>query len=277
MGYKLDGAGIYVSQNRVVHRNDEFDEAQFQNLFEMQSKHFWYLGRHRFILESLRRFEKKSQFSAIDLGGGCGGWVKYLAEKLPQRISRLGLADSSRVALLNAKQVLPQHVDFYQVDLMDLGIKEQWDTGFLLDVIEHCPDDAAIVKEAVKSLKPGGKLFIATPALDFFWSYNDDFVKHIRRYDKEKYRALAGATGLKLIDSRYFMFLLSPLLWLSRKTKPDVLDEKEMARLYENEYKTPHAALNLPMHAVFSAETPLGHILPFPWGTSILGVFEKPL
>jgi len=277
MGYKLDSAGIYVSQNGVAHRNDEFDEAQFQNLFEMQSKHFWYLGRHRFILESLRRFEKKSQFSAIDLGGGCGGWVKYLAEKLPQRITQLGLADSSRVALLNAKQVLPQHVDLYQVDLMDLGIKAQWDAGFLLDVIEHCPDDVAIVKEAAKSLKPGGKLFIATPALDFFWSYNDDFVKHIRRYDKEKYRALAGATGLKLVDSRYFMFLMSPLLWLSRKTKPDVLDEKEMARLYENEYKTPHAALNFPMHAIFSAETPLGHILPFPWGTSILGVFEKPM
>jgi hypothetical protein len=28
---------------------------------------------------------------------------------------------------------------------------------------------------------------------------------------------------------------------------------------------------------VFYAETPLGHHLSFPWGTSILGVFEKPM
>jgi hypothetical protein len=28
--------------------------------------------------------------------------------------------------------------------------------------------------------------------------------------------------------------------------------------------------------AVFAAETPLGHFLRFPWGTSVLGVFRKP-
>jgi hypothetical protein len=29
--------------------------------------------------------------------------------------------------------------------------------------------------------------------------------------------------------------------------------------------------LNLPSTAIFSAETPLGHWLRFPWGTSVLG------
>ncbi len=273
--YSLDHEGIYVPQITVTHRNEEFVEDQFEHLFEMQSKHFWYLGRHRFILESLKRFESKPRFSAVDFGGGCGGWVQYLKKQIPDRLISLSLADSSRVALLNAKNILPDDISFYQVDLMNLRMKEQFDTGFLLDVIEHCPDDRTVMEEAARALKPGGRLYVATPALDFFWSYNDEFVKHIRRYDKKKYEDLAEDTGLILRNARYFMFLLSPLYWLSRKTRQKELNEEQMAKLYKEEYKTPHPIINNALKSVFYAETPLGHHLSFPWGTSILGVFEK--
>jgi SAM-dependent methyltransferase len=274
--YFQDGDGIYVPQKPVIHRNDEFVEDQFTHLFEMQSKHFWYLGRHRFLLESLKRHQPSKSFSAIDLGGGCGGWVQYLTQKIPNRLTNLALADSSRVALLNAKEVLDEEVDLYHVDLMDLQMQEQWDTAYLLDVIEHCPDDVTVMREAAKALKPGGRLYVATPALDFFWSYNDEFVKHVRRYNKRKYRHLAKNSGLILKDARYFMFYLSPLYWLSRKTRPKQLNAEQMAKLYKEEYKTPHPLVNDLLKVLFYAETPMGHYLPFPWGTSILGVFEKP-
>jgi 2-polyprenyl-3-methyl-5-hydroxy-6-metoxy-1,4-benzoquinol methylase len=274
--YYQDSDGIYVPQKPVTHRNDEFVEDQFAHLFEMQSKHFWYLGRHRFLLESLKRHQASENFSAIDLGGGCGGWVQYLTQTIPNRLTDIALADSSRVALLNAKGVLDEDVDLYHVDLMDLQMQEQWNTTYLLDVIEHCPDDVTVMRQAAKAMKPGGKLFVATPALDFFWSYNDEFVKHVRRYDKPKYQELAKNSGLILKDARYFMFFLSPLYWLSRKTRPKKLNEGQMAKLYKEEYKTPHPIINNALKAMFYAETPLGHHLSFPWGTSILGVFEKP-
>lgn len=274
--YFQDSDGIYVPKKTVTHRNDEFVEDQFAHLFEMQSKHFWYLGRHRFLLESLRRHQPSKSFSAIDLGGGCGGWVEYLSQQMPHLLTDLALADSSRVALLNAKGVLDEDVDLYQVDLMDLQMSQQWDTAYLLDVIEHCPDDVTVMREAANAVRPGGKIFVATPALDFFWSYNDEFVKHMRRYDKKKYQDLAKNSGLILKDARYFMFYLSPLYWLSRKTRPKQLNAAQMEKLYKEEYKTPHPLLNNILKAVFYGETPLGHSISFPWGTSILGVFEKP-
>jgi SAM-dependent methyltransferase len=274
--YYQDGDGLYVPKKGVTHRNDEFVEDQFAHLFEMQSKHFWYLGRHRFLLESLRRHQSGKTFSAIDLGGGCGGWVQYLTQKIPNHLTDLALADSSRVALLNAKGVLDEGIDLYQVDLMDLQMHEKWDTAYLLDVIEHCRDDVTVMKEAARALKPGGRLYVATPALDFFWSYNDEFVKHVRRYDKRKYQELAKNSGLILKEARYFMFYLSPLYWLSRKTRPKQLNEEQMAKLYKEEYKTPHPIINNALKAVFYLETPIGHHVSFPWGTSILGIFEKP-
>jgi hypothetical protein len=42
-----------------------------------------------------------------------------------------------------AAGVLPPDVARYQVNLLSLGWTNRWDAAFLLDVIEHLPDDAA--------------------------------------------------------------------------------------------------------------------------------------
>ncbi len=274
MAYELDMDGIFRPVHAVRHRDDEYREGAFETLLEMQSRHFWYLGRHRFVLAALQRHEPRPRFSAIDLGGGCGGWIEYLQRRVADRLSEVALGDSSTVALMNAKKVLSR-VDAYHVDLMSLEWQARWDVAFLLDVIEHCPDDVGIVSEAAKALKPGGKLFVTTPALDYFWSYNDEYARHLRRYDRAGFRRLADQTGLVLKDVRYFMFFLSPLLWLSRKLRPRPVGEEAILKAFESEHKVPSPAVNRILTAVFSAESPIGHIIPFPWGTSILGVFEK--
>lgn len=275
MAYKLDQDGIFKGSNEVEHRNDEYLESGFEMLLKMQSKHFWYLGRHRFLLTALQRSEERPMFSAIDLGGGCGGWIEYLQHRIPDRLTEVAIGDSSIVALMHAKKTL-KNTDAYQVDLMSLDWQERWDVAFLLDVIEHCPDDGKIVREAAKALRPKGKLFITTPALDFFWSYNDEYAKHLRRYDKKQFQDLANESGLVLKDVRYFMFFLSPLLWLSRKTKSKHLDKEAILKAIESEHRVPNPILNKILSMVFCAESPIGHVISFPWGTSILGIFEKP-
>jgi 2-polyprenyl-3-methyl-5-hydroxy-6-metoxy-1,4-benzoquinol methylase len=81
----------------------------------------------------------------------------------------------------------------------------------LLDVIEHLPDDLQALRQARDALKPGGYLFITTPAFPQLWSYNDDMAHHLRRYRGSDFVRLARESGLTLCDSRYFMFFLSPI------------------------------------------------------------------
>jgi hypothetical protein len=38
----------------VVHRDEEYEEASFEVLRDMQCRHFWYQGRHRFLLQALK-------------------------------------------------------------------------------------------------------------------------------------------------------------------------------------------------------------------------------
>jgi len=274
--YKLDKNGIYVSEVGVEHRNEEYSESSFDILVRMQSDHFWYKGRHKFLLRSLRDRFNRDNLSIADFGGGCGGWIQYLLKKHLKSISEIALADSSQVALLNAKRIIGSKVDIYQVDLMNIEWENKWDVIFMLDVIEHCPEDTHILMEAKKALKPGGVIILTAPALDFFWSYNDEHANHLRRYDIMKFHKLSINSGLNLVDARYFMFFLSPLLWLSRRLKSKKMSEQKILQAVESEHEIPPKYLNKILSYIFEAETPLGHVIRFPWGTSILGVFEKP-
>lgn len=278
MNYHLNANNIYLPPTPVTHRDEEYEQDGFAILHEMQEQHFWYRSRHRFLLGALDRHLPKSakNLKAIDLGGGVGGWVRYLADRRPNLFSQLALADSSLIALESAGTVLPENAQRYQIDLMNLHMQEEWDVAFLLDVIEHLPDDRRALEQAKELLKPGGLLFVATPAFERFWSYNDDLAHHLRRYTRADYARLARETGFTLIDARYFMFFLSPLYLLSRmRPGLDKLNEQEKKALVLKQHQIPAKPINAALSAIFSAETPMGHWLRFPWGASVLGVFQK--
>jgi SAM-dependent methyltransferase len=284
MTYSLKPNNILTPEFPVAHRDEEYDSAGFEVLRDMQSRHFWYQGRHRFVLRALKRHLPGPQspehgLTAIDLGGGCGGWVSYLRERMPGVFTELALSDSSLRALELAGPVVGEDVSRYQVDLLRLGWQNRWDVAFLLDVLEHIPNDAEVLLQIKAALKPGGVLLVATPALQGFWSYNDDIAHHVRRYSKDDLARLAETTGLLLRQARYFMFFLSPLLWLSRLKRPNLttLSRIEIAELSARTHRVPVAPVNGLLRLIFSLETPLGLGVPFPWGTSILGVFQKPV
>ena len=128
---------------------------------------------------------------------------------------------------------------------MNLGWEDRWDAAFLLDVIEHLLDDTDAVLEAAKALKPGGFLFITTPAFQKFWSYHDDLAQHKRRYVRRDFQALAEHTGLKLIDAWYFMFFKSAL-----SSEPKAVPSRELIRS-KKKRNFPKAVPNTTRHNEF--------------------------
>ncbi len=276
--------GIFLPRRPVQHSNDAYDERGFQLLSEMQSRHFWYAGRRRFlrraVLNHLGRLPPRSGgHRAIDLGGGAGGWAAFVSTWPEAPFSELATSDSSLLALQAAGKVLPPSVSRHQVDLMRLEWRERWETIFLLDVLEHLPDDVGALKQVHQALSPGGLAFVATPAFQKLWSWNDVVAGHQRRYTRDSLERVAQDAGFRVLDSRYFMFFLSPLLALSRLVKqPDLasLSKEEVWKLVEKAHRVPAAPVNAALEALFNLETPLGHRLSFPWGTSVLAVLQKP-
>jgi SAM-dependent methyltransferase len=276
--YQWDGE-VYVPPRPVAHRDAEYDSQGFDLLRRMQQQHFWYRGRHRFLLHGVRRYladtSPSDGLSAVDLGGGCGGWLAYLLDRPGLPLRELALADSSRQALRLAGDCLPPEVGRYQIDLLDLQWRERWNVAFLLDVLEHIPDERAALREVREALVPGGLLFVTVPALRFFWSWNDELVSHQRRYSKGDFVPLAADCGLSLLDARYFMFFLSPLLLLARRGKPVAVSREAAWEQLRRMHEVPHPVVNAALGGVFALETPPGHVVRFPWGTSLLAVFQR--
>jgi SAM-dependent methyltransferase len=86
------------------------------------------------------------------------------------------------------------------------------------DVIEHIVDDEAALREMRRVLAPSGRVFLTTPAYSWAYSRHDQFLHHVRRYDRVRLRATIEAAGLKLLHaSRYNVLLAGPLIvarWL---------------------------------------------------------------
>ncbi|HEY2904268.1 MAG TPA: methyltransferase domain-containing protein [Vicinamibacterales bacterium] len=111
------------------------------------------------------------------------------ADRTKQRLLDIGCGDA-RFAADAARRAWTVGVDVSQRALTfahDLVPAGAFDVVTLLDVIEHIPDanEAAVIREALRVLKPGGHLVIST---------NTDRItrewKHYRHYSIDRFRRL---------------------------------------------------------------------------------------
>lgn len=274
--------GVFVPHHHLEHREDEYDEQGFELLIAMQREHFWYRGRHRLLMnviskEISRQFSDKNRLCAIDMGGGCGGWLEYLNSLYIGKFEELALADSSLQGLKLAKPIVNTFATLYQIDILDIPWSKKWDVVFLLDVLEHIPDQNRALRQIFESMRPGGLVFVTVPALNVFWTYNDDLVNHQRRYSRKDFHILAKETDFELLRTDYFMFFLSPILLASRIFLRSATFEtfKQKQEHLARTHRIPARPINEILWKVFSLESLMVNSVKFPWGTSILAVLRK--
>jgi SAM-dependent methyltransferase len=59
-----------------------------------------------------------------------------------------------------------------------------FDSILYIDVLEHIEDDKSELAQAVRLLRPGGRLIVLAPALQALYSPFDKAIGHYRRYDR---------------------------------------------------------------------------------------------
>lgn len=278
----IEEEGIFVSRRRPHHRSDSYDEVGFDVLIRMQREHFWYRGRHRLLMNVLKKeisqqYKSQKNLRAIDLGGGCGGWLEYIHTHNSGMFRELALGDSSMRALSLAGPVVGTFASRYQIDLLDLPWREEWDVVFLLDVLEHIADYEEVLRQVYRSIRLGGLLFVTTPALKFFWTYNDDLALHQRRYSRGDFHALAKHLNFELLRTNYFMFFLSPALFISRMLfrPPRLATPEQLKNHLMQTHSIPAQPINRLLTTLFSIEATMINSVNFPWGTSILAVLKR--
>ena len=88
-------------------------------------------------------------------------------------------------------------MEFLRADLNRDQLPGGFDPIVFLDVLEHLPDDLAVLSTLRNSLLPGGKLIIKVPAMPWLFNSMDEAIGHYRRYGRAPLREVISNAGFE--------------------------------------------------------------------------------
>ncbi len=147
-----------------------------------------------------------------------------------------------------------------ECDLPDLQ-RQQLDTVYCVNVLEHILDDVAALKMFRDVIVPGGHVLIYVPAIQAAYGPLDAELGHHRRYSKRTLSAAFAAAGLELMRLKYANPIgLIGWMYNSHVTKARH-HSVDQVRLFER-FVAPWAL-------------PLERMIPPPIGSSLVAVGRK--
>jgi len=160
------------------------------------NRHPWEIARASAILSVI---PKGQHDRIVDVGAG----DLYFLERFRERYTGDVFAvDPGYMALEDAQGItLLKSLDQIPSSTMDIG--------FLMDVLEHEEQDGNLLAEATQKIKPGGLMIITVPAYPSIFSPHDQFLGHIRRYNRSRLRVLT--MGIDVTLHECFSFFTLPL------------------------------------------------------------------
>jgi SAM-dependent methyltransferase len=241
-----------------------------------EDKHWWFAGRTWSLLNMIDRVVAPDGTKRVlDIGCGAGNMVHHLSRYGPV----VGV-DSNPRPLAVARE---RGYDVREGRAEDLPFEDSsFDLVSLLDTVEHCADDRAVLSEAYRVCAPGGHLAVTVPAFMWLWSHNDVLNNHKRRYTAAELRAKLERVGFGVRRISYNNCLLFPpaaaLIALRRgaKREPELGSPHFDDESYQVEMEPAPPAVNALLSGVTWTEAQILRWINLPVGTALIGLAHKP-
>jgi ubiquinone/menaquinone biosynthesis C-methylase UbiE len=186
---------------------------EYQNLERMERSHWYYAGKRELVRGWIQRARPPQPGDQLlDCGAGTG----LFAQEMESCCRVLVLDDHEEALRILRTRFRPEQILSLSGDQIPLpdGTLEYVTA---LDVLEHVPDDAAVVRGFHRLLRPGGLAVITVPAGMALWSDWDEALHHCRRYSRPQLRALFAPELWDLVYVNYTNVVAYPVVWLVRK------------------------------------------------------------
>ena len=238
--------------------------AEYHNLEQVERTHWYYAGKRVIVREWIDRARpSKKDDLLLDCGAGTG----IFAKEMEVRCRVLVLDDHEEALRILRKKFRDDQILSLAGDRVPLP-DGSLEYVTALDVLEHVPDDAAVVRGFSRLLKPGGLAVITVPASMALWSDWDVALHHFRRYNREQLRSLFPSDEWEVVYINYTNVIVYPLVWCVRKWRSWFPSKESRA-----EDKEPAAWLNGILENLFVGFARIR--IPFPFGVSLLLVAKR--
>jgi len=218
--------GIKCYNPEVSSAYTDYPDSGFDLSDENARNSFWVNSRNRLFKRIVQRhLLPKGHTRLLDIGCGTGDFICQLDHN--DRIDLTG-SEIYLKGLVSAKKKLPS-VEFVQFDVAQGNIGAKFHIITAFDVIEHIDDDTAALANINQMLEDEGVLIISVPQHMFLWSRLDEIVKHKRRYSRRELVSKLRTSGFKVSYITSFVFVLFPLMLISRlfdKGRSDSLSDQ---------------------------------------------------
>lgn len=260
----------------VQENKDEDPMTQTRPAKIEEDKHWWFAGRTWSLLNMIDRvIEPDGKRQVLDIGCGAGNMFHHLV-----RYGTVVGVDSNPKPLIVARE---RGYDVRQGEAEDLPFDDDaFELVALLDTVEHCDDDMAVLRESYRVCAPGGYLVVTVPAFMWLWSHNDVLNDHKRRYTarelRDKLRRLGFRTR-RVTYNNFFVFPMALALILLRRGSeqaPDLGSPHFDDESYQVEMEPAPPLLNAILSGVTWTESQILRWLSLPVGTAIICIAQKP-
>lgn len=187
---------------------------QFELHAELESRHWWFVGRQRILRRLVEQLCVPSAGARMfEFGCGTGGTLAavgggYQCEGVDPDEGAIALATKRFPNLAFSVWApgtpLPASLGAAEVVLM-------------LDVLEHIERSREALAAVVAAMKPGAHLLITVPADMRIWSGHDEHFGHFRRYDAEMLAWEWSGLPVEVRLLSHFNALLHPVVFAIRR------------------------------------------------------------
>ena len=175
--------------------------------------HWYYVSKGR----AMRKFLGDIKVhEVLDVGAGSGIFSRQLIDE--------GICESAICVDPNYHEIKTENYHGKNIHFVKFIDNNKQNLILMMDVLEHVPDDLALIKDYIGRMEQGGYVFITVPAFRFMWSGHDVFLEHYRRYTIGTIEEVVKKAGLTPIKSRYFFGSLFPAVAAIRLMKKVLFD-----------------------------------------------------
>ncbi len=253
-------------------------KEEYQILYNLEGKYWWFLGQARTAFDMLRRHLKNKQnILILDAGCGTGKNLEYLQRYGPAQ----GL-DFSEEALKFCRQRGLKSLKRGEIENLPYP-DDTFELVTCFGVLYHrgIKDDFQAIKELQRVCRPGGYVLINTPAGEFltsplFASQHDRQQHTARRHSKAGLRCLMKKAGLEVVEISYMNMFLMPgvvLVRLLKNLSQNILPSRRES--FQSELQMPSPAVNRFLLSVLLFENRLIKRFSLPFGLTVVGLGRK--